>query len=372
MRSDISTEKIAEWRSSGKKALGIICCHVPFELLHAAEILPVRLRATSCADCSQGEACLGDHSCGFTKAILQYLCDGKYDLDGLVTSNGCEVASGIITNWKMISAKRKKEQFFYELTAPRMANEMSYRFFRSELEDLRDRLEDLTGGKITDEKLKSSIAAYNEARRLVARLYGLHKAEKPVVSGEETLRITLAATEMRIEDYVEYLKAALAAMAGREPLKGFTARVMLVGSALDDPEYVRAIEEFGCLVVADLNSFGTRFLRDELPCDNADPLGAVARYYLNRSSCPRMMDGSDGIHEYIFSAAEEYNIDGVIIEGLRDCDRWENEAPILEEKFRQADIPCLTLGRQELLSAKGQLGIRVEAFRELIENRKGV
>ena len=43
---EIDKASIAAWRSSGKKALGIVCCHVPQEILHAADILPLRLRAT--------------------------------------------------------------------------------------------------------------------------------------------------------------------------------------------------------------------------------------------------------------------------------------------------------------------------------------
>ena len=96
LNSEISTDTIKQWRESGKKALGIVCCHVPFEILHAAGILPVRLRATSCKDCGEGEACLGPQSCSFTQSILQYLIDGTYDLDGLLASNGCSSASEII------------------------------------------------------------------------------------------------------------------------------------------------------------------------------------------------------------------------------------------------------------------------------------
>lgn len=372
MDSAISTQEIEAWRASGKKALGIICCHVPFELLHAADVLPVRLRATGCKDCSRGEACLGDHSCGFTKAMLHYLMDDTYKLDGLVTSNGCNTASGVIVNWKIYAEHNNKNQFLYEITAPRMINSASNEFFRSELEELREELEKLTGNRITDEKLRKSVDTYNEARRLVHEIYDLHKAEYPVISGEETLRITLAATQMSIEDYIEFLKSALESMKGRKPITNFSARVMLVGSALDDPEYVKAIEDCGCLVVADLNSFGIRFLRDELPYDEGDILKAIAEYYISRSSCPRLIDGSDGIHEYILEAAEEYNIDGVIIVRLKDCDKWEGETMALEELFKDKGIPSVSMERQILMGAAGQLAIRVEAFREMIESKKDV
>jgi benzoyl-CoA reductase subunit C len=367
--SEIATDVIKKWRDSGKKALGIVCCQVPFELLNAADILPVRLRATSCKDCGEGEACLGPSSCSFTQSILQYLIDGTYDLDGLMTSNGCSSASVILGNWEKLSQQQNKSQFLYEVSAPRLNNAGSRDYLRGDLEDVCKELEKLSGNTITNEKLKKSIDTYNEARRLVKQVYALHKAEYPVLGGEETLRITLAATEMPIEDYIEFLEAVLADAKNRKPIENFGARVMLAGSALDDPEFVKAIEDCGCLVVADLNSFGIRFLRDELIYDEADIMGSIAKYYISRSSCPRMMDGSDDIHEYILNAAKEYAVDGIIIERLKHCEKWENEASVLGETFKSAGIPYLELERQERMSAEGQLSMRVEAFREMIENR---
>ncbi len=367
--SGISTEKIDKWRAEGKKAIGIVCCHVPFELLHAADAFPVRLRATGCKNCIDAEACIGQNSCGFTKGILQHLMDGTYELDGLVTSNGCSAASGIITNWMNITKDSNKLQLMYEIAAPLMNNASSYKFFSGELDELKEELEKLTGSTVTNQKLKESVDKYNTARELVKQLYDLHKAEHPVISGTETLQITLAATEMPIEKYIEYLEAALEDTKHRKPLTGFSARVMLVGSALDDPEYVKAIEDCGCLVVADYNSFGLRFLREKLEYDEADMMAALSKYYLCRSSCPRMMDGSDTVHEYILSASKEFKADGIIIESLKHCDKWENEQYLLVDTFKEADIPSLTLGRDQQMSGAGQFGIRVEAFRELLESR---
>ncbi len=370
LSGELSTEKIKEWRASGKKALGIVCCHAPFEMLHAAGVLPVRLRSTGCKSCADGAACVGDDSCGFLSSILQYLIDGTYELDGLVTSNGCGESSSVITNWKIITTRENKPQFLYEVVAPRVVNSASYNYFGSELDELREELEKLTGNEITNEKLKKSVDTYNEARRLVKQIYDLHKAEHPVISGAETLKITLAATQMPIEEYIEFLNDVLADVKNREPITNFTARVMLAGSALDDPEYVKAIEDCGLLVVADLNSFGLRFLHDELIYDENDVAGSIAKYYLTRSSCPRMMDGSDDIHEYILAAAEEYKADGVIIVRMQHCGKWDVETYVLEALFKEQNIPSISLERQVLMSQQGQLQLRVEAFKELLESRK--
>lgn len=365
-----ATEGIKKWRENGGKALGIICCHVPFELLHAAGIFPVRLRATGCADHSLGEDKMGEQNCGFAKALLQRLMDGTYELDGVVASNGCTIASMVYTNWDMICKKNGKEQFLYMIDPPRMCSEASAKFFAMDMEDLKEAVEKFAGIEITNEKLRGSVDIYNRARALIKQVYDLRKASAPVVTGEEALRLTLAATEMPIEEYIELLKGFLREAKDRKPDKTWPVRVMVAGSALDDPEYVRAIEDCGCLVVADMNSFGMRFLRDEVSYDAENVLNSLSDYYLNRSSCPRMIDGSDELHDYILKAVEEYAVDGVILEKLSFCDKWKSESAILADVLKAADIPSLQLERQEQMTAQGQFGIRVEAFRELLEGKK--
>ena len=370
-KCDVSTERIDAWRAQGKLAIGTVCCHAPFELIHAAGAMPVRLRAAGCGLCADSEAYLGNDCCGFIKGILQNLIDGVYNLDGLVTSNGCSTAPSIYSNWESISRSRSLKQFFFELSAPTMLNPSSERYFGGQMEDLRDALQDYIGREITDEQIRASIKTYNTARALVREVYELRKVDAPVLSGAEALRATLMATQMPVEEYIDYMKRFLADVKSRKETLDHPLRVMVVGSALDDPEYIQAIEKEGMLVVADLNSFGTRFLRDELVCgEDEDVFDALGRHYLNRSSCPRFQDGSDTIHEYILNAAKEYKVDGIVIERLKYCAKWEAEAAVLQNLFNEHEIPCLQLDRDEKMDAAGQFSIRVEAFREMLENQK--
>jgi len=57
---------------------------------------------------------------------------------------------------------------------------------------------------------------------------------------------------------------------------------------------------------------------------------------------------------------------------LKDCDRWENETLALEEIFKEAGTPSVSLERQILMGAAGQLSLRVEAFREMVESKKDI
>lgn len=363
----ISKESISSWRSAGKKALGVVCCHIPHEILHAADVLPVRLRATGCEDYSEAEVWMSSFSCSFAKSILQYFIDGVYDLDGLVTSDGCMQAVRVFDNWRAYSKKNGKEQVLLEVGAPRMSTATTKAYYREELKILADELDKLSGNEITDEKLLKSIELYNEERRLVKQVLELQKAENPVVTGTEVMKIMLAATNMPIEEYIALLKAFLEDVPNRKPVSDYRARLMIIGSALDNPKYVEAIENKGGLVVADTLCLGSMGFGEELNARTEDVLGSIADYYIDRIVCPRMIDNRDALHELIVSRAKEYRTDGVIYQKMQNCECWGGENTYLEPALKEVGVPILYLEREEKLANIGQLEIRAEAFIEMVE-----
>ena len=365
--SDITKDAISAWRAQGKKALGVVCCHVPQELLHAADVLPVRLRATGCEDYSEAEVWMSSFSCSFAKSILQYLIDNVYDLDGFVTSDGCMQAARIYDNWKAYSKKAGKEKTLIEIGAPRMNSATTRAYYKEELRILVEGLEKLTGNKVTDEKIIKSVETYNEARVLVKKLLELQKAENPVITGAEVMKIMLASTNMPVEEYIELLKTFLADASNRKPVEGYRARLMVIGSALDDPRYIEAIENKGGLVVADTLCFGSMTFGDELQVDKNDVIGSIANYYLNRIVCPRMIDNRDALHKLIVGRATEYKVDGLLYQKMQNCECWGGENTYLEPALKDAGVPILYLEREEKLANIGQLEIRAEAFIEMVE-----
>ena len=366
-RSEIDRDAIAAWRSQGKKAVGIVCGHVPFELFHAVGVLPVRLRATGCDDYSQAEAWMSSFGCSFAKSILQYLIDGVYELDGLVTTDGCMLAARIYDNWKYICQKSGKSQMVYEMGAPRKSSATTKEFYREEMQDLIGRLEELTGGKVTEEALKKSVETYNEARRLLRQVEALQKQDPPPLTGEQMLALHLSSTNMPIEEYTELLKAFLAEAGNLPKVEGKRARLMLIGSALDSPEYIKIIEGKGGIIVADTLCLGSMMFGDEIPLKDGDVLKCIADYYLDRLVCPRMVDNRDELHRFILDTAKEYNVDGLIYEKMQNCECWGGENYYLEPLLKENGFPILNVEREQKLANAAQLEIRAEAFIEMIE-----
>lgn len=369
--SDISMDAVKAWKAKGKKAVGVICCHVPEEIFYAADVMPVRMRATDCVDTAEAQMWMSSFSCSFARGMLQYWLEGPYkELDGIVTSDGCMQASRVHDNARYINERNKTGKFIRQVDAPRKLNPYAYSFYEDELKDLIHDLEELSGVKVTDERLKAAVEKTNEVRRLIAQLFELRKEENPVVSGTDCLKIALAATNMPADEYAELLKAFLADVKNRKSITDHRCRVMIIGSALDDPKYVELIESKGALVVQDALCFGGRGFNSPIEIDDKDVLGSISKYYLEHLVCPRMMDKHFELDDYIMQTCKDWKVDGIIYERMQYCEIWGGEAAYFQDRFKEAGIPVLTVEREEHLSNEGQLGIRVEAFVEMIESNK--
>jgi len=368
----INNSFIEEWKQQGKKVLGTICCYVPEELLHAAGVLPVRIRATGCTENSAAEVWMSPFSCSFARSCLEFLMNGTYDfLDGVVATDGCLMAGRIYDNWRYAGKEKlaDKNYFLKMIGAPRLYKEVTLPFYVDELKELKRALEEFTGTAITEEKLRESIALYNETRRLIRELYELRKQDNPVISGSEALNITLAAMSMPKEKYNELLRNFLKEAEKREPVKGHRARLMFIGSALDDPEYLKVIEEKGGLIVTDMTCFGSRYLWEPVEMEG-DTLTSLAQSYLRRPVCPRMCNLHNELHELMFQMAKDFRVDGIVYAKMKYCEVWGGENIFFEDKMKQANIPMLALEREEIMTNVGQLAVRAEAFIEMIEGGK--
>lgn len=363
----IDSEAVNAWKAQGKKALGVICCHVPVEIMHALDIMPVRLRATGCMESPDGDTWMSRFSCSYANCMLQCWLDGTYKLDGIITTDGCMMASRCFDNAEHIDKKANGGRFFMQIGAPRQSGALELEYYKDEIKDLITALEQLTGNKLTDQKLKASIDKYNEARSLVQQVLSLRKALNPVISGEDCLKICMAYSDYTVEQYIEMLKAFLADAGNRAPIKNKRARLMVIGSALDNPDYLKVIEEKGGLFVADALCYGSRPFNNIMEVDDHDLIGSIALYYMDRIVCPRMMDNREKLQKWIVETCKEYHVEGVIYQKMQYCECWGGEFLFLEPDLKAIGVPILEIERVAQQINEGQLSVRVEAFIEMIE-----
>ena len=154
----------------------------------------------------------------------------------------------------------------------------------------------------------------------------------------------------------------------------YRARVVVVGSEVDDIDFIKLVEDTGAYVCADRFCYGSFPGRDPITLtDDEDALTQICRQYMNRAQCPRYMDMPKmlGRREYVSQLAKEYAADGIIYEQIKFCDPWAYErmlgSHILNDDY---GYPVLSVDRPYNIASSGQMRTRVQAFVESLEIKK--
>jgi len=362
------TAHILEHKSRGGKVIGWLCTYVPEEIIHAAGALPIRIIGYSHeANLDDANAHLYINNCTFSRSCLQLGLEGQYDfLDGVVGGSTCDGARRLFDVWRQYV----DTPFHHVMTVPRKFTENAHQLYYSEVLQFKKHLEEHLNVDISDEALLKSTILLNESRSLLHSLYELRKRDKPPISGAETLEVLNAAYRMPKEifnlwlgELIEELKSSDKAFTGR-------ARVMLVGSVLTNPEFVKSIEDQGALVVTDELCTSTRYWGDKVVLDDGRPiLEAISRRYLNNFPCARMYP-SDERFNRIIDYARAFKVDGVISQIVRYCVQYAHDLPLLSDKLSENGIPMLALDVEYGSAGSGQVATRVQAFLEMLESRK--
>ena len=361
----ITNPELQAWKDRGGKVVGFFCSTVPEELLTAAGLMPFRMRGAGSTSTELSDAFFSSINCSFPRHTFNQALRGEYDfLDGLVCINSCDHVRRVYDNW----IRNLKTPFVQVMSLPRKVQQPQIEWYRDELNILKGQLAEHFGVEITDACVRDAIRLHNEIRALQKRLYELRKGDRPPITGAETLAVMVAGTAMPREEYKALLRELLDELARSEGSGDYRARLMIVGGELDDPEYVEIIEGQGGLVVTDSTCFGSRLMWRKVDEDEEDPIRALARYYIaDRPSCPRMYGDQPNRIAYTRELAREFRVDGVIGERLLFCDQWVVEHYMTSQDLKKDGIPFLTLDREYILTGKGQLRTRVQAFLETIE-----
>ncbi|WP_165045479.1 2-hydroxyacyl-CoA dehydratase subunit D [Adlercreutzia sp. ZJ138] len=363
--SSLFPKEAEEWVASGKMALGTVCCYLPEEIIHAAGILPIRVRATSALSDALGEVYYSSYSCPWARTTLEQLMThpGYKKLSGVYSSNGCMQAQRI---YDISEFYDEEGRDYHLLNCPRKIDEDAVDFYKVEMEDMIASVEKLASKTITDDMLRKSVEVFNESRRLIKRMYEMRAVEKPTISGTEALEWTLASVTLPKEEFNKRMAAFLEEAATREPIEGHDVHVMLVGSPTDDPAFVKAIEDAGCLVVTDVTCFGSRTMWEEVELEG-DIRDNLARMYLQRPACPRMIDNQRIMMETISDMYKKSTAQGIVYARMMNCDPWGAMRQYFDEYFTQNGIPYVELEREQVNINAGQVGVRIGALVEMLE-----
>ncbi len=377
--TNLSNPHLTEWITQRNHVLGYYCTSIPEEIIHAGGMLPYRIRGTESDNYNLADSILSQFNCSFVKSTLNLMMEGKYDfLDGLVFANTCDHCRRVydVFEHKLnINAENPKQLFF--LSLPHVFNERGWKWVRDEIIAFQHELEKKFNIQITEENIIATNELYGKNQELVQKLKQFRILDNPKLSGVDFLKIMLANGSVR-KDYANKQLEQLIQYYEQDsiPVKeNIRARLMLLGSSIDNPGFIEILEHHGAVVVSDVLCTSERWglvekLWTNRKIDRKDPYFPIIQRIYADCFCPRIMNGHSLRMDLINQKIKEDRIDGVIVQRLEFCDLSGGENMLVQHEVEDnTGIPVLSLDREYLLGDTGRLRTRVEAFLERLERR---
>ena len=375
---DANNELIAQAKSEGKRCVAYVCENVPEPLLNLAGTFSIRLRAPRTGSMEMATYYLTSFLCEYSRALLERAIEGGFKFaDCIITPDGCTMMNRCVENMELLKTM-DKEKFFYEyMEIPMKCDDNGLNLYTLQCTNhILKPLAENFGIDVSDAAIRESVRCHNRVCELIRAIGDFRKEENPRITGYEFHIITLATYAAPQDMLIEKLEETLEELKTREPepKNPFRARVVVVGSEIDDVDFVKLVEETGAYVCADRFCYGSLPGRVPIELNDAeDALTQVCRHYMTHSQCPRYMDMPKllGRREYVNALAKEYNADGIIYEQIKFCDPWAYErmvgSHVLQHDF---GYPVLSVDRPYTIAGSGQMRTRVQAFVESIEIKK--
>ena len=377
---DANNELIAQAHGEGKKCVAYICENTPEPLMNLDGVFSVRLRAPRTNSMEMATYYLTSFLCEYSRALLERAMEGGFNFaDCLIAPDGCSMINRCAENMELLHTMDEgKDSFFYEnMEIPMKADDNGLNLYVLQCRNhILKPLSETFGVDISDAAIRRSVAEHNRMCECIRAIGEYRKGENPTLTGYEFSVITLASYSAPRHLIIDKLEETLEELKTREPdvKNAFRARVAIVGSEIDDPEFIKLVEGTGAFVCVDRFCYGSFPGRDPIELnDEEDALTQICRQYMYRAQCPRYMNTAKivGRREYVDKLAKEYKADGIIFEQVKFCDPWAYDR-MLGSHVMHDDYgyPVLSIDRPYNASGVGQLRTRVQAFVESIEIKK--
>ena len=258
----------------------------------------------------------------------------------------------------------------FRFGVPHNKDEDAFNYYLEGLHLLRESLENLTGTRLSDERLKEAIDLCNRERGLLKEISLLRQSEPPAITGKEFIRLNHASFYADKATFVEVLGSLLEELKKEAPpLKG--SRILLTGStlALGDYKVLDLLESAGASVVIEEFAEGVRHYWEQVQV-GGDLMEALADRYLRRRVPPAWFRPSRERMDFVIKLARDFKVDGVFWYQLMYRDSYDIQSFYFEKILQeQTGLPMLKIQSDYDVSEKGPFKTRIETFLEIIGRR---
>jgi benzoyl-CoA reductase subunit C len=357
---DTDFPTVRRWREAGGKVVGHFQVYFPEEIVHAAGLLPFKVRGAP-IEARQAEARFGSYLCSILKTSLELALSQRVPMEMFVSQPICDAARNLAAVFG--------RNFSFPcqiLYLPQNANSAhAPQYLRGEYARLQRDIEAIAGRPITDADLRNSIGVFNENRRLLHTLYAIKRETPWLLSADEAYVLMAAGGMIPREEHNDLLQAVIPQIRARAGKPQDRIRVVFEGGFCEQPplDLLRTIAQF-CYVVDDDLLIGLRWILEDVALDG-DPLLNLAEAYLEKSSySPVQHDLRKPKEKMLLQRMANARASAAIITAAKMCEPGLDEQVAYSKALDEAGIPYFVSEFEESMTSFDHMQIQLETFVE--------
>ncbi|HAZ09367.1 MAG TPA: hypothetical protein DCZ01_12810 [Elusimicrobia bacterium] len=357
---DTTFPTVKKWRQGGGKVAGHFQVYFPEEIVHAAGMLPFKVRGAA-VEPTNADSHFGSYLCSILKTSLQIALTKTVELDLFVSHPICDAARNLAAIWGRNFAYPC--QILYLPQNPNSSRSAAY--LRGEYDRLLRTVSEIAGRKVSADDLRRSIAVFNENRALLRGLYDIKRQAPWLVTADEAYCLVSVGGLIPREEHNELLDSVLPRLRERGAKPEDRTRVVFEGAFCEQPplDLVRMLGRT-CYVVDDDFLIGLRYLTSDVPA-GADPLADLAHAYISRSTYSPVQHDNDKPKELmLLERVKRARADAVIVAAAKMCEPGLEEQVAYTAALDEKGIPFFVTEFEENMTSFEQLETQVETFLE--------
>jgi len=366
-------KELMDAKAEGRKIIGTFCVFVPEELVLAVNGVCVGLCAGAELGFEAAEQYVPRNTCSLIKSVFGFklakVCPYIESTDLIVGENTCDGKKKAYESYKDLVGN------LYVMDIPQMKSPSGKALLKAEYKRFADKLEEISGNKITPESLKKGIEIVNNKRKAVKRLAMLRAANPAPISGLDALlinQIYFYDDPIRFTNSVNALCDELEIRIKEKNgvFNENTARILVSGCPMAVPNWKIPFitETSNAVIVGEEMCTGERGTRNFVE-NTGNSIDQQFDYIVDRYlkvDCAIFTPNEDRLN-HIREMVKEYKADGVLQYGLQFCQPYLHESMGIEKSLEKEGIPVLRVETDYSQEDAGQLKTRIEAFIERIK-----
>jgi len=355
-------ELMKKYLSEGKKVIGCFPVYTPQPLVTASGMVPMGLWGGQITPTVAGKY-NPIFTCSIMRSCLEFGMTGAFDgISAVIMPMLCDTFRGMSSGWR---AGVKDIPIISFIHPQNRLDSGALEFMIEEYKSVQERLEDISGVKITDDTLTEALDLYNNRNAIMREFCDIANEHLDIITPVVRHNVMKSATFLDVSDTISMVKELIEELKIKPICEWTDKKVILTGITAEPEEFLNIFVENKIAVVGDDLAQESRQYRADYPAGNTAIERLAAQWFdIKGCSMAHELDNT-ARGKMLVNMAKDKGADCIAVCLMRFCDVEEYDYPYISQMTEDAGLYSLCLEIDQSTQDNGQSKTKIQSYAEI-------